>query len=292
MLPSMIFGRSGRTDGDTGLFLLEGSLDSFHLDMREIRRIASKREGYELDTKRVHLQNEINADPVLFLNKTEGYCPTRADFEYLVRDAGKSFHDFNSRGASVFYNIDTREYATRRYLNEVVGLVPTTRAIKAILRTEGCRTKRTMIFGTGIPQSEGGRTWVIDPCGFTRISGARSVFGQAGSYDFDDLTKDQDRLWAVITDAVPLMSGHYQGGPGEPIPRVLSTKVDADEYEKYLKIYLDDTFAGGGGLEKGLRTIKHAHSVWKKSDNGVPTKQEVCFGLDEQIVDIDDNGMW
>lgn len=294
MLPSLIFGRSGSTDGETGLFLLEGSLATFCLDSDEVRRIAAKREGFEINTAQVHRQDNGSTPGVAnpdYFNKTEGYCQDCNDFEYLLRDAG-GVTGFAARGESAFMNFDTRKYDNRKYLNEFVGLVPRTRAIKAILREDGCRTKRTMVFAAGVPQSQGGKTWVIAPCGFTWLGQKAPILVPASSFHFDELLDNPNRLWAVITDAVPMFSGHYQLQPGEQQPRILHTKLDESQMEKYMKTYIQAIVNGDGDINKGEQIIKYLQAAGKKSGNGIATKQEICFGLDDQIVDVNDNGMW
>lgn len=294
MLPSLIFGRSGSTDGETGLFLLEGSLATFCLDSDEVRRVASKREGYEINTAQVHRQDNGSTPGVAepeYLNKTEGYCQDTDDFEFVLRDAG-GVVGFAARGESAFMNFDTRKYAERKYINEFVGLVPKDRAIKAILREDGCRTKRTMVFAGGIPQSQGGKTWVIAPCGFTWLGQKAPVLVPAASFHFDDLPNEQDTLWTVITDAVPMFSGHYQLQPGEQHPRILHTKLDESQMEKYMKTYMRAIVDGDGSIGKGVQVVKYLQSVRKASGNSVATGQEILFGLNDQIVDVEDNGMW
>jgi len=279
---------------ETGLFLLEGNLGDFGLTITDADNVVKRREGYEFNNGKVFAQPNAGFYGPCFFNKIEGYVHSENEAAYLAEEALGDFGAFKVMDTSVVHNIKTTKLASKKYQNEFVAFLPVGRAVRTILREEGVEKKRTLLFLTGIPTDKGGKTWIVAPTGFPgRANGGNAIISPGGATDLNDLRRrSSEDLWAVITNAVPIISGHNHRAPDEKYPRILHMDLDDSKLDDIYKAYLECMRDGTASLTFATSFAIQSRESFKKAVGAAAVaKQEIFTGLEDQLVDVED-GMW
>lgn len=253
--PSYMFGRTGSCDETTGLFVFEGGTEDYKIAPHTIAAVASSRDGYEINSRIPFEDGQVNPN-VQFLNNTRLHAKRPGDW------AG-AMHPINPPGTgpptptdleqmvgysdSMFYTFHTRKMAERRYINEVVGLIPGERVIKTILRAKGVATKRIILFGSCMDPEDGGALWVVSPHGFPWRDTKKHILDEGDDEDLERCFSQKDFLFMGMTGSVPFISGHRQRQPDEEWPRILRipSGVETKEYHTLLDAHVAEAVTGG-----------------------------------------------
>lgn len=247
--PSYILGRTGSCDDTTGLFVLEGGLTDYKTTRKTLESIAASRDGYEINSRLPFEDGQRNPN-VQFLNKTRLHSKRGADWGQSMTFSGSSGLQIKSlmtNPDSVIYTFATKKIADRRYINEVVGLIPKERVIKTILRAKGVATKRIILFGSCIAPEDGGALWIVSPHGFPWRDTKKHILDEGTDEDLEMCLSSKNFLFFGMTGSVPFISGHRQRQPDEEWPRILRipSAITDKKYCEALDEYLAVAVACG-----------------------------------------------
>jgi len=256
MYPSYLFGRSGGLDETTGLFVLEGGVESFDITRDTIKLVASSRDGYEIGSK-IPFQDTAHQDEVNFLNKLPGYTTHVGEFgldveAHIVADPNGSPGILEESTESLILNHSTTKIANRRYVNEFMGVIPKSRVIKVIMRQMDIATKRIVLFGSCVDPIEGGGLWLVSPHGFPWVDSPKYILEDGTPDDLKRAIEEHNFLFLAMTGAVPFIAGHRHRQSDEESPRIL-------RIPSYHGEYLDLLDERVGALVEGKKGVGYNH---------------------------------
>jgi hypothetical protein len=232
-------------DDETGLFVLQGSLENFDLPANTLSILQGERKLAEFNSQ-VPFRDNKGYGP-MFLNKTTGWFRNpklRQQFiDLMVGDKGAKITDLD---VSMYDAHHTHKIAERRFVNEFSGVAGNLHRLKVILRQQGVGTKRVILFYTGVPPEVGGRTWVVSPHGFPLKEIPKYVAVECEDiFGIPYVRNPKQFLWFAITNAMPFVSNSRLRARDEPEPRMLYHNVaDLNHHNKIVEQYLDRVTIG------------------------------------------------
>jgi hypothetical protein len=280
-----MFGRTGSVDDTTGLFVLEGGLSDYKITRDVIEQVANCRDGYEINS-RIPFEDGQGNPNVQFLNNTELHCKDPGDWGRDIRNlnggSGADYSVIATAAKSPIHTFSTRKIADRRYINEVVGIIPRERVLKTILRAKGVATKRIILFGSCVDPEDGGALWVVSPHGFPWRDTKKHILDEGTNEDLENCLSTKNFLFMGMTGAVPFISGHRQRMPDEEWPRILRipSRVAVKTYYKELDASL--AYAVEEGLYDLGEPVEFASNLYlaAKSSGNVAIKPTDLIGED------------
>ena len=227
--PSLIFGVTGKPNDDTALFVLEDA--DFKLGVQKEHMEAAKvNKGCS-----AVIPPERGAPP--FLNKAKGYKYDKKGYFKRVAASLDSSGGWNNEYGvyTSLRSITRRKAPPKLWINAVFGLAPAGRAFKVIMQDKKATpSNRVAVLVTGVPVSEGGRTWVLSPQGFPEKSAGVYVIAKS---DVDHLSHYPE-LFVCVTNSVLFYTGGKVRGAGEDdpkfVPYVLSDDIYANNLDKLI----------------------------------------------------------
>ena len=280
MTVSYVVGRTGMLDDETGLFVLQGDSSQFDIPTNTLSILQGERKLSEFNSQVPFRDNKTNG-PV-FLNKTPGWFRNpkmRQQFLDLMVGAGNNLSGLDT---SMYDAHKTHKIADRRFVNEFAGVTGTLYKLKIILRQQGVGTKRVILFYTGVPPAEGGRTWAVSPHGFEGVTHKHIAHECDNIMEMPIPHVPEKFLWFGITNAVPFVSNSKMRARDEPHPRMLYHNVpDLGRHDKLVNSYLDRVTIGDFSSAVDIFT--------EILSNGKPTPPKTAKFKTELSVEVDDS---
>ena len=293
MSSSVIFARSGQLNEVTALFVLAGRREQYLLDDRTVVAVGSKRTSYEVDSPSVYREADR---PAQWVNQSDNWYSKRPNFAMLL---GQLTHTNQSlmqaiedRGEAAFGQLSMAKIADKRYVTEWCGLSPSTSAVKIIMRQLNVATKRTVLFATGVPQHQGGNTWMCGPTGFHWVTSPRNIIHPGIPTDIEKAAlcpANENFLFFLITNAIPFISGHLARSTDEKFPRILrfahqplDSGLGADFANYFTSVAVTSR---GGDIFKGTMLIQN-----RVTEDGKVVRVSIggVFGIENNLVTLDD----
>lgn len=303
MKTSLVLGRTGSFNEETGLFVLNGGIEDFGLELKTIQAIGKSRDGFEISSTVPFADHKLKtSENVLFTNQCEGWTKDRARFLAYIQEAieavnpagggrtGERLQALDVAFNPLFFQWNKEKIADRRYVEEWFGLLRPQDVLKVILKQQGVATKRTMLFATGIPPEDGGRMWLVSPHGFPWWGEQSNVVVDTGALiDIEQATMVDKFLFLLVTNAVPLISGHRKLQQDENNPRILCyDKFDSASYSKKLDNFLVRVVTKLAELADGTKMLA---GLYNDALGSVPVKPR-DFGVDHAVAMPDTDEMW
>jgi len=299
---SLVLGRTGSFDEETGLFVLTGGYPDFGLTPETVRAIGKSRDGVEMNSTLPFMDNKLQTkNNVMFVDQTPGA------FKDPVKFAGglKTLIDHCERVAvhkgvfaldvssdSMFYRWGIAKIAERRYVTEWMGLLPPEHVLKVILKQQGVATKRTILFATGVPPSAGGRMWLVSPHGFPWWGEqSKVVLDMGGSTDIEQAMMMNKFLFLLVPHAVPMISGHRKLQQDELNPRILCyDSFDEGAYPLEVDSFLAKVIQSSTTLQQGADRLRWLYENAAAGAGVAAQAQD--FGVDHALALPENDEMW
>lgn len=240
---STLFGRIGRTDTETGIFVLDGPSSTFGVSRYDAKKLGALKDKYAISSHEPFSEKK-DKDPPDFLNNTPWFATKEHDFLLFMRDIlgtddlDGNFSKFAHQDQALYWQLRFTKLRDKIFINDIFGIVPSARFIKVILKARGCATKRIILFVSGISARDGGQTWFVSPKGFSWRSDHHIVV-RGDKRDLNALDENgspiaSHELFLGFTNCIPYISGPKNRQPDEEYPRLLSLPGFVDEDYKGL----------------------------------------------------------
>lgn len=304
MSTSLLFGHIGRLASGTGLHVLSGSAEDVIVSHETVQKVAKSRAGYETNSSLAFVAPKQSVkDAFKFLNEAEYSSTNAGDFELDVqmiteRESGNSICERMSNALDGAYRLlDTEQWGHKIFSNRYIGLVPPAEFLKVILKRQGSKSKRVILFACGIAPGKGGRTWFVSPQGFTWRQD-RHIVVKGKPMDISNI---MDRghpgspaawLFAGITNAVPFITGNLYRKPEEDCPQIMSFTPEFEDYDALFAHVLDGVanMHDKHALRVPMDMIKNAVTLATKTGKMETVIRDLVN--DGMITLDDDEGMW
>lgn len=303
MNTSMVFGRTGSFNEETGLFALHGRPEHFGLLPETIRAIAQSRDGFEINSPLPFMDNKLRtSDKVVFINKHEGYCSRLPEFTnslqetllYVnaVRGTNRDISQLDVAPDPLFYQAHVSKIADRRYVTDWLGLLPPNNVLKVILKQQGVATKRTLLFATGVPPSAGGRMWLVSSQGFLWwAEQSKVIVDEGGVVDIEQAMAGDKSLFLLVPNAVPMITGHRKLQQDELNPRILCyDKFNEKDYQEKTDNFLAELIEGKATLQTGVKLLAQLYA--DAQGVGVTMTKTQDFGVEHALALPENDEMW
>jgi hypothetical protein len=302
---SFVVGRTGSIDDETGLFVLEGSRESFMLTPETVAAVGGSRERCEVNSGAPFREDKAAAVRPVWLNQAPTYGRTVDGFSEILKDLIEDAQDaVGKRGSpydlkdidqsleGAYHQLHMKKLRERRYITEWAGISPEARALKVIGKQQGMSTKRIVLFATGVPQHRGGRTWLVTNSGFSWWNGtSKVVVDSGGDLDLTQAVAGEDFLFFAVTNAVPFIAGHRKLQRDENNPRILEYTLDGKSYDETIEDTIANMVFGASNIIETTTAIQKLYMAGKKS--GAVQAPARDFGLGKSVINLgDEDMMW